>query len=80
MFCYSTYSMAPLTIRGFFWLTALAGAELGLQVPLSQVLTPKRGSTHTWRMTQTTRMPNSVRYSIRLPHDLLMPIGSTVPF
>ena len=33
------------------------GAELGPQVPLIQVFTPKRGSTHAWRTNQTTRMP-----------------------
>ena len=45
----------------------LLGAELGPQVPLIQVFTPKRGSTHTCRMIQTTRMPKGMRISIVLP-------------
>ena len=39
---------------------ALIGAELGAQAPLIQVLTPKRGSTHAWRMIQTTRTPTRI--------------------
>src|SRR5262245_27802291 len=49
------------------WSWALAGAELGPQAPLIQVLTPKRGKTHTWRTIQATRMPTGMRSSIVLP-------------
>src|SRR5262249_54362976 len=54
----------PPTGVEFIRSAALVGAELGPQAPLSQVLTPKRGSTHAWRMTQATRTPNGMRNSI----------------
>jgi hypothetical protein len=44
-----------------------AEAELGSQFPLIQVFTPNRGSTHAWRMIQTTRTPTGIRTSIVFP-------------
>ena len=44
-----------------------SGAELGPQVPLIQVFTPKRGSTQACRTIQTTRMPKGMKISIFLP-------------
>src|SRR5262249_50687401 len=59
-----------------FWDLSLwtsAGAELGPQAPLSQVLTPKRGSTHAWRMTQATRTARGMRNSIVFAPFMLSP-------
>src|SRR5262249_17258160 len=50
-----------------FWSSALAGAELDPQAPLSQVLTPRRGEGHAWGMIQATRTPQGSRNSIVLP-------------
>ena len=51
----------------FVWFLAWAGAELGSQAPLIQVFTPKRGSTHTWRMIQATKTTTGIRNSIVMP-------------
>jgi hypothetical protein len=42
---------------------AFAGAELGPHVPLSQVLTPKRGSTQSCKASQTTSKPTGIKIS-----------------
>src|SRR5262249_46598098 len=66
-----------------FWnlsLWAWAGAELGPQAPLSQVLTPKRGSTHAWRMTQATRTARGMRNSIVFAPFMLSPGESRLLF
>jgi hypothetical protein len=60
-------SRSVVTPALFAFSSALIGAELGPQAPLIQVLTPKWGSTHAWRMIQTTRMPKGMRTSIALP-------------
>jgi hypothetical protein len=50
-----------------------AGAELGLQLPLSQVFTPKRGKTQICRTIHPAKIPTRIRISMELPFLLSVP-------
>jgi len=51
-------------LSGLDFSSALVAAELGPQLPLIQVFTPKRGKTQTWSTIHTATMPIGMRNSM----------------
>jgi len=63
--------LSDVRLLATVFVVLVAAAELGPQLPLIQVLTPRCGSTHTCKMIQRTKTPKRMRYSIIFSHQAI---------